>query len=60
VNTNAAAAVSFGTVPNHTIDQSLYSKLEELDVEERKWFESGALDILNIPDKPPTYDMCFK
>ncbi|CAG9764495.1 unnamed protein product [Ceutorhynchus assimilis] len=41
-------------------DETLYSKLEDLSEAERKWFESDNLDILNIPDKPPTYEMCFK
>ncbi|XP_057652001.1 nucleoporin NUP42-like isoform X1 [Diorhabda carinulata] len=42
------------------IDQSIYSKLEDLTEEEIKWFESEALDVRKIPVKPPTYDICFK
>ncbi|KAJ8935377.1 hypothetical protein NQ314_012788 [Rhamnusium bicolor] len=42
------------------IDESAYSKLEDLTEEEIKWFESDDLDIMNIPEKPPTYEMCFK
>lgn len=53
---NMNPSLSFG----QSVDESLYSKLEDLSAEEKKWFESDTMDILNIPDKPPTYDMCFK
>lgn len=53
---NTNPSLSFG----QSVDESLYSKLEDLSAEEKKWFESDTMDILNIPDKPPTYDMCFK
>ncbi|KAG5894621.1 hypothetical protein JTB14_026152 [Gonioctena quinquepunctata] len=64
----AASSSIFGgpnTVANSTFssvqpDESLYSKLEDLTQEEIKWFESDDLDILKIPEKPPTYQMCFK
>lgn len=50
----------FGTQLNPpSIDESLYSKLEDLTEDEIKWFQSDNLDPLNIPEKPPTYDMCF-
>lgn len=42
------------------VDETIYSKLEELTEDEIKWFNSDDLDVLNIPDKPPTYQMCFK
>ncbi|XP_050311869.1 nucleoporin NUP42-like [Anthonomus grandis grandis] len=41
-------------------DPHLYSKEEELSEEEKNWFLSDTLDIMRIPEKPPTYDMCFK
>lgn len=57
---NTNAGISFGSTVQQPIDENVYSKLEELTDEERKWFESDTLEIMNIPDKPPTYDMCFK
>lgn len=48
----------FGQVQQ--IDETVYSKLEDLTEDEVKWFNSDDLDILNIPEKPPTYQMCFK
>lgn len=44
--------------PTPQINLELYSKIEELSEEDKKWFQSKELD-LNIPDKPPTYEMCF-
>ncbi|XP_066249125.1 nucleoporin NUP42-like isoform X2 [Euwallacea similis] len=41
------------------VNTAIYSKPEELTKEEIQWFESGDLDIYNIPEKPPTYEMCF-
>nr|XP_023018540.1 nucleoporin NUP100/NSP100-like [Leptinotarsa decemlineata] len=41
-------------------DESLYSKLEDLTEEEVKWFQSDSLDINGIPEKPPTFEMCFR
>ncbi|XP_066149815.1 nucleoporin NUP42-like isoform X2 [Euwallacea fornicatus] len=41
------------------VNTAIYSKPEELTKEEIQWFESVDLDIYNIPDKPPTYEMCF-
>lgn len=52
---NTAALSNTG----RNIDLSLYSKLEDLTEEEIKWFQSDDLDIMNIPEKPPTYEMCF-
>lgn len=45
---------------NEPIDREIYSKLEDLTEEEIKWFESEDLNNFNVPDKPPTYEMCFK
>ncbi|XP_060526003.1 nucleoporin NUP42-like isoform X2 [Cylas formicarius] len=42
------------------IDESLYSREEELTDEEKKWFLSNDMDILKIPEKPPAYSMCFR
>lgn len=41
-------------------DESLYSKLEELTDAEIKWFQSDDMDPTVIPEKPPTFEMCFK
>lgn len=46
------------TNPTPQINLELYSKIEELSEEDKNWFQSKELD-LNIPDKPPTYEMCF-
>ncbi|XP_018574404.1 nucleoporin-like protein 2 [Anoplophora glabripennis] len=48
----------FGQVQQ--VDESIYSKLEDLTEDEVKWFNSDDLDVSNIPEKPPTYQMCFK
>lgn len=51
----------FGTHSNPPpYDESVYSKLEDLTEEEIKWFQSDDLDPLKIPEKPPTFEMCFK
>ncbi|EFA09097.2 nucleoporin NUP42 [Tribolium castaneum] len=51
----------FGGAPHQTKpNQDFYSKLEDLTEEEIKWFQSDNLDMLKIPEKPPTYEMCFK
>ncbi|KAJ8925952.1 hypothetical protein NQ315_009805 [Exocentrus adspersus] len=55
---NAVSNPAFGQT--QPVDESVYSKLEELTEEEIKWFESDDLDVLKIPEKPPTYQMCFK
>jgi hypothetical protein len=55
-NGNAFTGAPAQSAPN----QEFYSKLEELTEEEIKWFQSDDLDINNIPEKPPTYEMCFK
>ncbi|CAG9863047.1 unnamed protein product [Phyllotreta striolata] len=47
------------TLPKQ-VDSSIYSKLEDLSEGDIKWFQSDDLDISNIPEKPPTYEMCFK
>ncbi|ENN81343.1 hypothetical protein HUJ04_013172 [Dendroctonus ponderosae] len=41
------------------LDAKLYSDPAELSEKEKGWFASDALDIMNIPDKPPSYNMCF-
>ncbi|KAK9883624.1 hypothetical protein WA026_001796 [Henosepilachna vigintioctopunctata] len=41
------------------IIKDAYSKLEELSEDDIKWFKSNDLDIAAIPEKPPTYEMCF-
>lgn len=41
-------------------NEEFYSKREDLTEEEIKWFESDDLDVSKIPEKPPTYEMCFK
>lgn len=43
-----------------SLDESLYSKLEELSEEEINWFQSENPDPMAIPEKPPTFEMCFK
>lgn len=55
-NSNTTSA-EFGN-PTPQINLELYSKIEELSEEDKKWFQSKELD-LNIPDQPPTYEMCF-
>lgn len=45
---------------NEPIEEEIYSKLEDLTDEEIKWFESDDINNFNIPEKPPTYEMCFK
>ncbi|CAH1163947.1 unnamed protein product [Phaedon cochleariae] len=55
-----APANNMATHVSAVHDEKLYSKLEDLSPEEIKWFESDDLDIMNIPEKPPTFQMCFK
>lgn len=43
-----------------SFDESLYSKPENLTEDEIKWFQSDELDPMKIPEKPPTFEMCFK
>lgn len=47
-------------MPNAQIDTGIYSKLEDLTESEIKWFQSDDLTIDKIPEKPPTFEMCFK
>ncbi|XP_030764651.1 nucleoporin-like protein amo1 [Sitophilus oryzae] len=68
VDTQKYSASIFGTQifnvnpvsDQNNIDETLYSKEEELTDIEKKWFESDSIDLMNIPSKPPIYNMCFK
>ncbi|KAF7277834.1 hypothetical protein GWI33_009092 [Rhynchophorus ferrugineus] len=44
---------------NQSIDESIYSKEEDLSEEVKKYYQNDVFDIMNIPDLPPTYSMCF-
>ena len=50
----------FGNTVQAKSNENFYSKLEDLTEDEIKWFQTDDLDILKIPEKPPTYEMCFK
>lgn len=41
------------------VDAKLYSDLAELSQSDKNWFASDALDIMGIPDKPPSFNLCF-
>ncbi|XP_044253350.1 nucleoporin NUP42-like [Tribolium madens] len=49
----------FGGASQTKPNADFYSKLEDLTEEEIKWFQSDDLDVMKIPEKPPTYEMCF-
>ncbi|RZC31814.1 hypothetical protein BDFB_001306 [Asbolus verrucosus] len=55
-NPNIFGGAAAQTKPN----ENFYSKLEELSEQDVKWFQSDDLDVSKIPEKPPTYEMCFK
>lgn len=54
-------AAGFGqpSMSGQIVDETAYSKLEDLIENEVKVFESEGFDFGQIPEKPPTLQMCF-
>lgn len=46
-------------IPQQIVDDTAYSKLEDLSENEMKVFASESFEFGQIPEKPPTLEMCF-
>ncbi|KAF2881246.1 hypothetical protein ILUMI_24926 [Ignelater luminosus] len=44
---------------NFVKDESIYSKLEDLNEEDIKSYQGAVFEFGKIPEKPPTIEMCF-
>lgn len=45
---------------NTDLTPNLYSKIEDLTEEEINWFQSSDLTLEKIPERPPTFELCFQ
>ncbi|KAL3274519.1 hypothetical protein HHI36_015902 [Cryptolaemus montrouzieri] len=56
---NTSQGNTTGNIFGSSVNMDAYSKLEDLSEADINWFKSNDLNIEKIPEKPPTYEMCF-